>query len=169
VSTDLVRKGHFAFESGHHGDTWLDLDLLISQPRRLQALGADLAARLTPFRADVVCGPLDGGAFLAQWVAAALDAAFTYTRAPGYTLAAIPVSGRRVVIVDDAINLGSATLATAEALRAAGGEVVALASALVCQPEGPRVGERLGVPQVYLEDVISRVWTAEECPYEAYS
>jgi orotate phosphoribosyltransferase len=166
VSTDLVRKGHFVFESGHHGDTWLDLDLLISQPRRLRTLAADLAARLTPFGADLVCGPLDGGAFLAQWVAAALDLTFTYTRPPGYRLAGIPVAGRHAVVVDDAINVGSATIATTEALRSAGCAVIALASVLVCTPNGPHVGARLGVPQVYLEAVTSRVWTAEECPYE---
>src|SRR5262249_49145589 len=141
----------------------------ISQPRRLRALGADLAVRLAPFGANLVCGPLDGGAFLGQWVADALDVPFTYARPPGYTLAGLPVAGRRVGIVDGAINLGSATLATAEALRTAGARVVALASALVCQPDGPRVGARLGVPQVFLEEVISRVWTAGECPYEAYS
>ena len=26
------RKGHFKLESGHHGDTWLNLELLCVQP-----------------------------------------------------------------------------------------------------------------------------------------
>lgn len=27
-----LRRGHFALESGHHGDLWLDLDRLFVEP-----------------------------------------------------------------------------------------------------------------------------------------
>ncbi len=167
---DIARTGHFVFESGHHGDTWLDLDRLTSEPSALHRLCEDLAVRLRGHGADVVCGPLDGGAFAAQWVAAALGARFTYTRREvtgdgvAYTAApGLDLAGRRAVIVDDAINLGSATLATARALTDHGCEVVAVGSLLACLPHGPEVGARLGVPQVYLAEVTSRAWASGSC------
>ena len=32
----FLRRGHFAFESGDHGDAWLELERLFTEPRRLQ-------------------------------------------------------------------------------------------------------------------------------------
>lgn len=171
MSTDLLRRGHFVFESGHHGDTWLDLDLLISDPRQTRAEADRLAAILRYHPADAVVGPLDGGAFLAQWVAAALGLRFGYTTrelvegTPKYALpTSIDLRGARVVVVDDAINLGSATEATVRALAEAGAHLVALASVFVCAPTGPAVGPRLGLPQVWLTEVQTRTWPAESCP-----
>ena len=31
-----TREGHFVFESGHHGQVWLDLQLLLLHPERVQ-------------------------------------------------------------------------------------------------------------------------------------
>ncbi|WP_436497653.1 phosphoribosyltransferase family protein [Actinokineospora sp. HUAS TT18] len=169
--TDLARHGHFVFESGHHGDTWLDLDALITDPARLRAAAADLADLLRGYAADVVVGPLDGGAFLGQFVAAELGTRFAYTtRAvvdglPSYALPpGIDARGQRAVIVDDAINQGSATEATASALTANGAHLIALASVIVCAPSGRLVGERLGVPQVWLTEVDTRSWLPADCP-----
>jgi orotate phosphoribosyltransferase len=162
----LVRKGHFVFESGHHGDTWLELDRWLGRPGQVRDAARELAERLRPFGADLVCGPLDGGAFLAQWVAAELDAGFTYSRrgSAGYELAEIEVAGRRAVVVDDAINAGSATLATVETLRRKDCTVLALGSVLVCAPIGPTVGESAGLAQVWLTEVAASLWEAESCP-----
>lgn len=164
----LVRSGHFVFESGDHGDTWLTLDELVSHPDELRREAGELAERLAGYGADLVCGPLEGGAFVAQWVAAALGTRFTYSRREPrrryVTPTEVPVLGSRVVVVDDAVNVGSATIATAHELSGRGAEVVALGSLLACLPNGPRVGRRLGVPQVYLDEVDSQVWPAAECP-----
>ena len=32
------REGHFVFESGHHGQVWLDLERLFLHPERVQPL-----------------------------------------------------------------------------------------------------------------------------------
>ncbi|MBO0826755.1 MAG: hypothetical protein J2P24_03150 [Streptosporangiales bacterium] len=163
----LVRTGHFVFESGDHGDTWLALDELVSNPGELRREAEDLAGRLGGYDADLVCGPLEGGAFVAQWVAALLGARFTYSRRERrrryVTPAEVPVLGARVALVDDAVNVGSATIATAHELSGRGAEVVVLASLLACLPNGPRVGARLGVPQVYLTAVDSKLWPAGDC------
>ena len=73
------RRGHFRLESGHHGGLWLDLDPLFAEPRRVAPFVDRLAAAVRPHAVDAVCGPLLGGAFLAQLVAHALDVAFYFT------------------------------------------------------------------------------------------
>ena len=74
----LARRGHFVLESGHHGDLWLDLELLFLHPRRIESAVVALSELLRPFAVDAVCGPLNEGAFVALMVAARLDAAFSY-------------------------------------------------------------------------------------------
>jgi orotate phosphoribosyltransferase len=74
-----ARNGHFKLESGHHGTLWLDLDPLFVRPGRLRRFVAGLADKLAGHGVEAVCGPLTGGAFLAQAVAAALDVEFHYT------------------------------------------------------------------------------------------
>ena len=71
------RGGHFRFVSGHHGDAWLDLDGLFRRPMALAPFVTALAERLARFSLDGVCGPLTGGAFLAQLIARELDIAFS--------------------------------------------------------------------------------------------
>src|SRR5262245_26225971 len=74
-----TRRGHFVFESGHHGDLWLDLELLCLRPDRIRPLANELAARLQKYGAEVVCGPLVEGAFLALMVASELGLPFAYS------------------------------------------------------------------------------------------
>jgi len=56
-----TREGHFVFESGHHGQVWLDLQLLLLHPERVQPLAEALADRLRGYHAAAVCGPLVEG------------------------------------------------------------------------------------------------------------
>src|SRR5438132_13870398 len=73
------RSGHFRFESGHHGDRWLEPDLLLQRPTALRPFAIALAQRLQRGeRFEVVCGPLTGGALLAQLVAEQCDVAVAF-------------------------------------------------------------------------------------------
>ena len=74
-----ARRGHFRLESGHHGSLWLDLDALFAEPRALAPFITRLAADLRRHRPEVICGPLLGGAFLAQLMAHSLEAEFCFT------------------------------------------------------------------------------------------
>ncbi len=73
-----ARRGHFLLESGHHGDLWLELDALFLRPRALQPYATALATQLAPYNVAAVCGPLTGGALLAQTIATALGLEFYY-------------------------------------------------------------------------------------------
>jgi orotate phosphoribosyltransferase len=117
-----ARRGHFRLESGHHGDLWLDVDRVFRRPAQLRPLVASLAQRVKTYEVDAVCGPLTGGAFVAQWVAEDLGVEFVYAdrlppRGDDGMFAVeyrIPrsleciVRGKRVAIVNDVINAGSA-------------------------------------------------------------
>jgi orotate phosphoribosyltransferase len=157
-----AERGHFAFPSGFHGDLWLELDALFARPAAVAPFAAELARRVAPHEPEVVCGPMTGGALLAQLVAAELGAELSWSELPGY---AIPsalrarLRGRRVAVVDDAINAGAATSATIAALRACGAEVVAVGALMLLGG-----GYEPGVPLEHLETVASGLWPADACP-----
>ena len=71
-------SGHFRFESGHHGELWLEPDSLFVRSDALARPVAELARRLSAHGVEAVCGPLVGGAFLAQMLAARLEVEFLY-------------------------------------------------------------------------------------------
>src|SRR5215217_3252627 len=69
-----ARRGHFHLESGHHGELWLELDALFLRPARLAPFVERLAHALdASSEFEAVCGPLLGGALVANSVAALLD------------------------------------------------------------------------------------------------
>src|SRR5262245_29656980 len=117
-----ARRGHFRYESGHHGDLWLELEPLFTDARRLRAWASALATRTREWRPEAICGPLTGGAFVAQSVAAEMGADFVFAErhveAEGPVRYRIPpalratLRERRVLLVDDAVNAGSALLST---------------------------------------------------------
>jgi orotate phosphoribosyltransferase len=182
MSNDLlqmlsVRRGHFRLESGHHGDLWLDLDALFLRPRRLQGFFDDLARRISPYRPDVVCGPLSGGAYVAQAIATRLDIGFVHAERGGdageglYRVAyGIPVSlrpkllGQRIAVVDDVINAGSAVRATLADLDACGGVPVAIGALLVLGSAAANFATGRSLPLVSVATMPNTLWTPEECP-----
>jgi orotate phosphoribosyltransferase len=78
---DLVgaAKGHFLLESGYHSRLWLDLDSLFVDPARVLPLVKQLAVSLRWYDVEGICGPLLGGAFLAQTLASILETRFFFT------------------------------------------------------------------------------------------
>src|SRR5262245_14886855 len=169
-----ARQGHFRFESGHHGDLWLDLDRLFIQPSELHPYVVELGRRLQSFSVQAVCGPQDGGALLAHLIATELGCEFAYsTRLPEPTVVRYRLLpefrdrlwGKRVALVDDAINTGSAVLATLGELQQAGAKVVVIGALLTLGPAHERIGNQQQIPLVGLASVASHVWTASECPH----
>jgi orotate phosphoribosyltransferase len=171
-----ARSGHFLLESGHHGDLWLELDGLFWSTGAVEPLVAALAERIRPYEVDVVCGPLVGGALLAQLVAARLGAGFCYTErtATGSGLYAaayrVPdvlrsrLAGTRVAIVDDVVNAGSAVRATLAAVGAAGAEVVAFGALLTLGSTPATVAADAGLPLEALGTRPTEIWEPGRCP-----
>jgi len=173
-----ARRGHFRLESGHHGELWLDLELLFLRPALLQPLADALARALARHRVEAICGPLVEGAFLAMMVARSLDVPFTYSepRAGGRAGGLFPVdyplpagfppllAGRRVAIVNDVINAGSAVRGTLASLGACGVQPVAIATLAVLGESAARLAAEAGLPLETLARLPNELWLPAECP-----
>jgi orotate phosphoribosyltransferase len=166
-------RGHFRYESGDHGDLWLDLDRLLIDAGRTRALASALAERAVACRPDVVCGPLTGGAFVAQFVAAEIGAGFVFAerivageevryRIPGPLRQA--VRDRRVLLVDDAVNAGSALLATWRDVLACGAQPAGSACLLALGDAPTRIAAATGAPLHHLLALEHALWSPETCP-----
>ena len=173
-----IRQGHFRLESGHHGHTWVDLELLFLYPDRIRRLTTQLATALRSHRPEVVCGPLVEGAFVAMMVAPRLRVPFTYAeRIADDTLSGLypvryrlpgalreVVRGRRVAIVNDVINAGSAIRGTSTDLVACVAQPVAVATLAVL---GGRAAEFAAANQIALETLAAlpnEIWEPAVCP-----
>jgi orotate phosphoribosyltransferase len=161
------RAGHFRLESGHHGDRWLDLDALVLRPRAVRPFAAALARRLAGRGVDAVCGPLTGGAFVAQMVAEELGAEFyPAERAATYRLPSAlrhRAHGKAVAVVDDVINAGSAVRGTVADLLACGARPVVV-GALLTLGGGAAMAAELGVPLERVAHMDSGLWRPADCP-----
>jgi len=172
------RQGHFRLESGHHGDLWFQLETLCLHSRDIRPFAAQLAAQLAQYEVEVVCGPLVEGAFVALLVSLELGCDFAYaerfadTTREGlfpveYRLpkALQPVvKGKRVAIVNDVINAGSAVRGTFFDLQALGADVVAIGALLAL---GDAIAEFVTEHHValeLLERMPNNLWTPSECP-----
>jgi orotate phosphoribosyltransferase len=173
-----ARRGHFRLESGHHGELWLDLDPWFVRPTILQPFVQALAEQLAPHHPAAVCGPLVGGAFLAQMIAAALDVEFYYTERfappPGETLFAVQyripaalrdhIRGKAVAVVDDVISAGSAVRGTVADLQAAGARPVALGALLVMTGAAATFATAQAIPLAHLAYMDPGIWLPADCP-----
>jgi len=172
------RQGHFRFESGHHGDLWLDLDSLFLRPTRLRRFAAALALRFYDLAIEAVCGPLVGGAFVGQAVAAELDVEFYHTErvttagddnlySVNYQLPDTlrhRISGKNVAIVDDAINAGSAVRATYLELQASRASLAAVGALLVLGRQAAQLAGGWNVPLEGIVHLPNELWKPEACP-----
>lgn len=173
-----AQRGHFHLESGHHGALWLDLDALFAAPRRVAPFVDAMVDAIAPHEVDTVCGPLLGGAFLAQRVASGLGAEFCFTErvAPAHvgglyqTKYRLPrafrdrVAGKRVAIVDDVMSAGSALGGTCDELLAYGAVPIAAGAILVLGSTGSDLLHAKSIPVEAVMRVPYAVWLPSECP-----
>ena len=169
------RQGHFDLGTGYHGDVWLDLDALFLRPALLRPHVRWLADRLQRHQVDAVCGPMEGGAFLAQAVADRLGTAFLAAhRAPAtrpgeataYRLPRVRggIGGWQVAIVDDAVNAGTAVRACSGQLHGRGAVPVAVAALLSLGASSATVAEAMSVPFYAADTIHGQAWPADGCP-----
>jgi orotate phosphoribosyltransferase len=176
ISLARPRHGHFDLATGNHGDVWLDLDGLFLHPEVLRPHVAELARLLRAHQVDAVCGPVEGGAFLAQAVATVLGVAFLPAyRAPsgggaalgGYRLPHVPggIQAWKVAIADDAVNAGTAVRACFALLDERAASVAAVASLIsLGSARQSWTQASATVPFYAIETMPARVWPASRCP-----
>jgi orotate phosphoribosyltransferase len=170
----ILADDHFVYVSGDHGSGWIDKDAIYPHTERVEQLCRRLARTMTAHDIEVVCGPATGGMVIAEWTAHELGVLSTFTEHdPTQTTSGFRgrfvlrrgydrlMTGRRVFVVDDIVNSGLSIRQTIEAVRAAGGSVVA-AGALVNRGNVDAAG--LGVDSfVFLLEYKIPAWPATEC------
>lgn len=185
MTTDVLdalpaRRGHFLLESGYHADLWLTLDGMFVDTRALAPLVSAFAAKLRPHAPTAVCGPLLGGAFLAQAVAREMGLAFYFTEPDPAPASAGPglfrakyrlpaelrrrVAGERVAVVDDVISAGSSVRATVEALAAAGAATVAVGALLLLGGAAQAHFAEQGIGVEAVGRAEFNLWAPDACP-----
>jgi orotate phosphoribosyltransferase len=178
---DLIsgRRGHFQLESGYHSELWFNLDALLAVPELIDPMVTQLAYLIRRYEVAAVCGPLLGGAFLAQLVAQKINVEFMFTErvmpdsasglfAASYHLPptlAEHVQGRRVAIVDDVMSAGSALRGTYLELKSHGAIPVVASALMVLGETGAKFFAEQEVPveAVVWEDY--SIWSPEKCPH----
>ncbi len=172
------RRGHFRMESGYHSASWFELGSLFDHPNELHPFVSDLATRLSRHGPDAVCGPMTGGAKLAQLIATELRIecfqAERFETADATGL--FPVEyrippaqrqktrGRSVAIVDDAISAGSAVRGTYADLVACGARPVALGALVVFGDAAERFAAETGLALEGIERMPLEIWPPAQCP-----
>lgn len=99
-----------------------------------------------------------------------MHATFVYTERIASGDYAIPplmrpmVNRERVIVVDDAINAGVATLSSVEALERHGARIVAIGSVIVRTPGTLAIWAEREIPVEYLVGMPWNTWPVDECP-----
>jgi len=138
----LMLDGHFDFGNSYHGQVYLNPHQLFRFPSTIWRFAQDLIELLPGSiveDADVVAGPVTGGALLAHTIAGLLDSRRALTQparlfapfAPdagrGLALKTFyrdQIAGRRVLLADDVRNTGQTFERCAAVVREAGGTVI---------------------------------------------
>jgi len=173
-----ARRGHFRLESGYHSALWLELDALFAAPGTITPFVTELSQRIRPHDVSVVCGPMIGGAFLAQLLAHTLGVEFAFTErvspagangmyAVRYVLPPpfyARVRGKRVAIVDDVMSAGSALRGTFGELEKHGATTVVAGALLVLGTKGVEFFSERGVTVEAVGHDNFDLWSPGDCP-----
>jgi orotate phosphoribosyltransferase len=181
-SDAVITGDHFVYVTGQHGDGWIDKDAIFPHTERISALAELLAQAVSGREFEIVCGPATGGLVVSQWTAhhlGGVESVFCdHGKEQGYhpaTAAPGPlrppfvlrrgydrlVDGKRVLVVDDVVNTGESLREAADAVRDAGGEVVAAAA--LCTRGNASAGDVGCDDFVYLTEIEIPSWPADEC------
>lgn len=172
----IVEDVHVVHISGLHFPMTINKDAIFPHLDRIERLARLLARRLTDLSIDIVCGPAMGGLVVGEWLAHELGVMCAFAEhdpdpQPGEIRGRFVlrrgydqlVSNRKVLVVDDIVNTGHSIRQTIEAVRAAGGQVVAAVSLVFV---GNFDAKALGVDDYYylLHYDVPPGWPPEECP-----
>ncbi len=163
-----LREGHFVLSSGLHSPVFLQKNLVFAQPDRCERLCKALAKKIvaTVGQPDVCISPAVGGIIPGYETARHLGVQSFYVEREGGAFKlrrGFQIEpGARVVMVEDIVTTGLSSRECIEAIRAAGGEVIA--AACIVDRSGGKAD--VGVPMVALASLEVPAYEADKLPPE---
>ena len=162
-------QGHFILSSGLRSPRYLQCARVLMDPARAERLARELASRIPNIvrdQVEAVISPAMGGVIIGHEMGRALGRAAMFVERPqgvfelrrGFSLE----PGTKVLMVEDVVTTGLSSREAIEAVRAAGGDVIAEA-ALVDRSAG---SADLGVPFFPLIRIDVPTYEAESVPPE---
>ena len=171
-AADALLEGHFILSSGLRSPRYLQCARVLMDPARAERLARALAEKLpAPLREQIDCvvAPAMGGVIIGHEMGRALGRPAMFVERPqgvfelrrGFRLE----PGSKVLMVEDVVTTGLSSREAIEAVRAAGGDVVAEA-ALVDRSSGQA---DLGIPFYPLIRIDVPTYEADALPPELAS
>jgi orotate phosphoribosyltransferase len=168
-AADALLEGHFILSSGLRSPRYLQCARVLMDPARAERLAQALAAKLPPEvrdRIDAVVSPAMGGVIIGHEMGRALGRPAMFVERPqgvfelrrGFRLE----PGAKVLMVEDVVTTGLSSREAIQAVRDAGGDVLAEA-ALVDRSSG---SADLGVPFYPLIRIDVPTYAADSVPPE---
>ncbi|UNK78801.1 orotate phosphoribosyltransferase [Sphingopyxis granuli] len=168
-AAEALLQGHFLLSSGRHSEYYLQCARVLMNSERAGRLASALAAKLPRDlrqATDLVVSPAMGGVIIGHEMGRALGKPAIFVERPtgtfelrrGFAIA----PGTKVLMVEDVVTTGLSSREAMEAVRAAGGEVLAEA-ALVDRSAG---SVDLGVPFYPLVAINFPTYAADDLPPE---
>jgi orotate phosphoribosyltransferase len=160
-----IKKGHFLFSSGLHGDTYVEKFDLLRNPRATEQICGGFVRAFAGAGVAVVAGPTTGGILLAFETARQLGVAAAYAEREGETGRAFRRGttfdpGARVLVVDDILTTGGSVRETLAALAIH--DVIVVGIGVLWDRSGGKVD--FGVPLVALNAEEIAAYPPDECP-----
>jgi orotate phosphoribosyltransferase len=171
-AADALLEGHFILSSGLRSPRYLQCARVLMDPARAQRLARELASRIPELvreRIDLVISPAMGGVIIGHEMGRALHKPAMFLERPqgvfelrrGFAIE----PGQRALMVEDVVTTGLSSREAIDAVRVAGGEVVAEA-ALVDRSSGKA---DLGIPFFPLIRIDVPTYEADAVPPELAS
>jgi orotate phosphoribosyltransferase len=168
-AADALLDGHFILSSGLRSPRYLQCARVLMDPARAERLARALAAKLPPDirgRIEAIVSPAMGGVIIGHEMGRALGKPAMFVERPegqfhlrrGFSLD----PGTKVLMIEDVVTTGLSSREAIEAVREAGGDVLAEA-ALVDRSAGTA---ELGVPFYSLIRIDVPTYSAEDLPPE---
>ena len=168
-AAEALLDGHFVLSSGLRSPRYLQCARVLMDPARAERLATALAAKIPAdvrSQVAVVISPAMGGVIIGHEMGRALGRPAMFLERPeglfGFRRGFDLEPGTKVLMVEDVVTTGLSSREAMEAVRAAGGEVLAEA-ALVDRSSGQA---ELGVPFYPLIRIDVPTYDANDLPAE---
>lgn len=178
----VITDSHFVYTSGKHGSIYINKDTLYPHTRETARVCELFAEKYKDLDIEVVVAPAVGGTILSQWTAYHLsnlknkEVLSAYTEKDKGTTATVAesehifrrgydkiVKGRKVLVIEDLTTTGMSVKKVVEAVKAAGGVVLAVCAMINRDPKHVN-SQTLGFPFDSLGVIQADAYEEKECP-----